>query len=82
MKRFIVQFSVLAVLYVDVLELVTGGRGGSAGPESCGGHAAGEAEAANLRHYQRPRGHRAHREEEQELHSVDVSRVHQTFLSI
>ena len=68
--RFIVQFS---ALYVDVLKLVTGGRGGSAGPEGGCGHAAGEAEAAHLRHHQRPRGHRPHREAEQELHPVDVS---------
>ena len=50
-----------------------GGGGGAAGPEGGGGHAAGEAEAAHLRHHQRPRGHRPHREAEQELHPVDVS---------
>ena len=59
----------------DVLQhAFAGGGGGPAGPEGGGGHAAGEAEAAHLRHHQRPRGHRPHREAEQELHPVDVSR--------
>ena len=36
-------------------------------------HAQREAEAPDLRHHQRPRGHRPHWEEEQKQYSVEVS---------
>ena len=39
------------------------------------GRAEREAEAAHLRHHQRPRGNRPHREAEQELHHLEVRRA-------
>jgi hypothetical protein len=37
------------------------------------GHTERQTEAPDLRHHQRLGGHRTHREEEQEQHSVEVS---------